>query len=55
MEVTKLLPRLGRDRSTIEAAKTRLLAPNELFRELNGEAMTRVSEKTAISSCTKWQ
>ncbi len=39
----------------IEAAKSRLLAANELFRGSDDEAMVRVSEMTAISSCAKRQ
>lgn len=37
--MSRFLPRVGRDRSSIDTAKTRLLAANELFKDLDAEAM----------------
>ncbi len=48
--MTRFLPRLPRDKKSLDAAKTRLLAANELFRNLDADAMALVSEMTDVAT-----
>ena len=53
--MTRLLPRLARDPDAAAAAKTRLLAANELFHDLDAETMADVSEMTNVTTCRAGQ
>ena len=48
--MSRFLPRVGCDRSSIDAAKTPLLAANELFKDLDADDMARVAEMTEITT-----
>ncbi len=48
--MSRFLPRVGRDRPSIDAAKTRLLAANELFKDLDADAMAQVAEMTEVTT-----
>ncbi len=53
--MTRLISRLARDPEAAAAAKTRLLAANELFHDLDAETMSDVSEMTNVTTCRAGQ
>ena len=53
--MSRFLPKFGRERLSIAAAKTRLLAANELFADLDGDVMAQVSEMTHMTTCPAGQ
>ena len=48
--MSRFLPRLGRDRLSIDAAKRRLLAANELFKDLDADVMAQIDAMTEITT-----
>ena len=48
--MSRFLPRMRRDRLSIDAAKTRLLAANELFKDLDADVMAQIDQMTEITT-----
>lgn len=53
--MSRFLPKLARDKRSLDAAKAKLLAANELFQNLDAAAMAEVSAMTDVSTCPAGQ
>jgi len=53
--VSRFLTKLSRDKRSMDATKAQLLAANELFQNLDADAMAEVSSMTDVTTCPAGQ